>query len=105
MNYQHRKPYQNVTEVFQIPVALFEVLSLIDECAIDHPDNTSVNSAKTLLQSIINTALNDPEAWLKIKQINTAVAKVDVNVFPKVQDVDKQPINTSVEHSNTTVEN
>jgi hypothetical protein len=70
MEYQHRKPYESVTEVFQIPVALFEVLSLVDEASINQNNPQVLLNAKTLLRSIINTALSDPESWLKIQTLS-----------------------------------
>lgn len=47
--------------MFQIPVALYEVLALIEDRSTDY------EQMRVLVESIINVALDDPEAWLKIE--------------------------------------
>jgi hypothetical protein len=63
--FSRRKPYEPVRELFQIPVALYEVLSLVEQAEGEGCQTAS--KMKPLLESIIETALYDPEAWLKIE--------------------------------------
>lgn len=63
--FSRRKPYEPVNELFQIPVALYEVLSLVEQAEGEGCQTAS--KMKPLVESIIDTALYDPEAWLKIE--------------------------------------
>jgi hypothetical protein len=53
-----REPFGPVTELIQVPVALFEILGLA----------TEGNSQRvvTLMKDVIKVTLADPEAWQKI---------------------------------------
>lgn len=62
-----RKPYEPVNELFQIPVALYEVLALVEKAEAE--GSQTAPKMKELLSSIIEVALNDPEAWLKIENL------------------------------------
>lgn len=53
-----REPFGPVTELIQVPVALFEVLGLATE-----GDSQRV---ATLMRDIIKVTLSDPDAWQKI---------------------------------------
>ncbi len=61
-----RKPYEPVKELFQVPVALYEVLSLVEDAEQKGQD---VAKLKALVESIIETALFDSEAWLKVQSL------------------------------------
>jgi len=53
-----REPFGPVTELIQVPVALFEVLGLATE--------GNSQRAATLMEDIIKVTLSDPDAWQKI---------------------------------------
>ena len=57
-----REPFGKVTELMQVPIALFEVLQLASE--IDHPKAKQIVS---LMDSVINVTLDDPEALVKLR--------------------------------------
>ena len=53
-----REPFGPITELIQVPVALFEILGLSTE-----GDSQKV---ATLMKDIIKVTLADPDAWQKI---------------------------------------
>lgn len=53
-----REPFGAVTELIQVPLALFEILALANE-----GDSKEV---ARLTKDVINVTLADPEAWSKI---------------------------------------
>jgi len=59
-----REPFGKVTELMQVPIALFEVLSLASE--IDHPKAKQI---ERLTDSIINVTLDDPDALVKLSNL------------------------------------
>jgi len=59
-----REPFRKVTELMQVPIALFEVLSLASE--IDHPKAKQIVG---LMDSVINVTLDDPEALVKLTNL------------------------------------
>jgi hypothetical protein len=56
-----REPFGKVTELFQVPIALFEIMALANE--IDHPKAKQIVS---LIDDTINVTLGDPEALAKL---------------------------------------
>ncbi|MGH9834946.1 MAG: hypothetical protein ACRD9Y_18150 [Blastocatellia bacterium] len=56
-----REPFGKVTELFQVPIALFEIAQLASE--IDHPKAKQIVS---LIDDTINVTLDDPEALVKL---------------------------------------
>ena len=57
-----REPFGKVTELMQVPIALFEVMSLASE--IDDPKAKQIVG---LMDSVINVTLDDPEALVKLQ--------------------------------------
>lgn len=56
-----RAPFQPVTKLVQVPLALFEIKAL----ALEHRAGHIV----PLIESIINITLNDPNAWAQIAEM------------------------------------
>lgn len=59
-----REPFGKVTRLEQIPTALFEILALATEI-----DTTGGRTIKILVDGVIDVALADPEAWIKIQKM------------------------------------
>ena len=59
-----REPFGKVTELMQVPVALFEVLSLASEI-----DNPKARQIEKLMDSVINVTLDDPDALVKLSNL------------------------------------
>ncbi len=59
-----REPFGKVTELMQVPVALFEVMSLASE--INDPKAKQI---ARLMDSVINVTLDDPEALVKLSNM------------------------------------
>lgn len=59
-----REPFGKVTELMQVPIALFEVLQLAAE--IEHPKAKQIVA---LMDSTINVTLYDPEAFVKLQNL------------------------------------
>lgn len=53
-----REPFGPVTELIQVPLALFEIVALAEEA---HQSRIA-----TLTRSVIKTTLADPNAWQQI---------------------------------------
>lgn len=56
-----RAPFEPIRQLLEVPVALFEIRALIEEGRLEE--------AKTLIDSVITTTLADPQAWLKITNL------------------------------------
>jgi len=56
-----REPFGRVTALFQVPIALFEILQLASE--IDHP---AARQIATLTDDTIKVVLDDAEALVKL---------------------------------------
>ena len=72
-----------MTHLFQIPVALYEVLSLVEQVQAEGFDQA--DKMKELMESIIDTALNDPESWLKIKEMANSGHKVALTPVSEIE--------------------
>ena len=59
-----REPFGKVTTLEQIPSALFEILCLTRELKTPKGDQIA-----SLVNDVITVALDDPEAWLKFKNL------------------------------------
>lgn len=59
-----REPFGKVTELMQVPIAFFEVLSLASEI-----DNPKARQIEKLMDSVINVTLDDPEALVKLSNM------------------------------------
>lgn len=59
-----REPFGKVTELMQVPIALFEVMQLASD--IDHPKAKQIAA---LMESTINVTLYDPEAFVKLQNM------------------------------------
>jgi hypothetical protein len=57
-----REPFGKVTQLEQIPSALFEILTLAR--SVKTPEGKQIVS---LIDDVITVALADPEAWLKLQ--------------------------------------
>ena len=56
-----REPFGKVTELMQVPIALFEVMALAGE--IEGPKAKQIVA---LMDNVINVTLDDPEALVKL---------------------------------------
>ena len=68
-----REPFGKVTELMQVPIALYEILSLASE--IDDPKARLI--AK-LAENVIEVTLDDPEGLVKISNMT----QEDREAFP-----------------------
>lgn len=59
-----REPFGPVSELVQVPIALFEIWALAKE----HKSDEII----PLIQSVINVTLADVDAWQKIAQMQPA---------------------------------
>ena len=57
-----REPFGQVTELIQVPLALFEIQALATELATE----TGKSKILDLIKGVIATTLPDPDAWQKI---------------------------------------
>ena len=62
-----RAPFQPITSLIQVPLALFEIKAL----ALEHRAGHIV----PLIDSIIATTLADPDAWAKVANMQPAKEK------------------------------
>ena len=62
-----REPFGKVTSLEQIPSALFEILCLARKLKTEKG-----NLIATLTDDVLTVALDDPEAWIKLKNMNFA---------------------------------
>jgi len=60
-NFVTRKPYEPITQVWEIPASLYEALNLAQRQQT--PDQTLVD----LLQSIVTVATGETNLWQKLK--------------------------------------
>ena len=60
----NREPFGRVTRLEQIPTVLFEILTLAAE--IKSPEGQNI---RDLVDSVIEVALGDSEAWIKIQDM------------------------------------
>ena len=56
-----RAPFEPITRLLEVPVALFEIKALVEEGRLEE--------AKVLIESVIAITLADPQAWLKIANL------------------------------------
>ncbi|QQS46818.1 MAG: hypothetical protein IPM66_23515 [Acidobacteriota bacterium] len=59
-----REPFGKVTELMQVPIALYEILALAGE--IDHP---KAGQIARLVENVIEVTFDDPEALIKLNEL------------------------------------
>jgi len=59
-----REPFGRVTELMQVPIALFEVMALAGEM-----EGPKAKQIVTLMDNVINVTLADPEALVKLSNL------------------------------------
>lgn len=64
-----RAPFAPITQLLEVPVALVEIRALVEEGRLEE--------AKALINSVITTTLADPQAWLKIANLQPGEVSIE----------------------------
>lgn len=63
-----REPFGKVTELMQVPIALYEILALAGE--IDDP---KAGQIARLVENVIEVTFDDPEALIKLNDLKISL--------------------------------
>jgi len=67
LQFADREPYGKVTELIDVPIAFYEVLTLADKAA--KGDASAGAKIREIMASVIEVTLSDPEGLLKLENL------------------------------------